>query len=226
MPILGRASAQGRRRARLTLAFACLALASGPAFGQVIEIDDEGTATVYDGPTWTSVEAKPAPTPNPKAATTPVDDTDPFETAARNHGVDVALLRAVAWTESRGRNDAVSPKGALGIMQLMPGTAAELGVDPRDPRSNINGGAAYLAQQIRRFGSVPLALAAYNAGPGAVLRFRGIPPFAETKGYVASVLQRWGGQVPPAPAPAAPAPSPTPAPTPAAPVMLMEVPAL
>ena len=76
-------------------------------------------------------------------------------------------------------------------MQLMPGTAAAMGVDPRDPEDNLRGGALYLRQQLDRFGSVPLALAAYNAGPGAVTRFGGMPPFRETRAYVASIMARW-----------------------------------
>lgn len=199
---------------RLAPMITCLALVSAPVYGHVIEIDDDGATIVYDGPTLPITE----PALVSARATAVVEQADSFDLAARAYGVDVGLLRAVAWTESRGRNDAVSPKGAMGIMQLMPGTAAELGVDPRDPRSNIAGGAAYLAQQIQRFGSVPLGLAAYNAGPGAVLRWRGIPPYSETKGYVASVLQRWRGLAPLARPPAHPAPT-----APIVPVLLMEV---
>ena len=86
---------------------------------------------------------------------------------------------------------AISSKGAQGVMQLMPGTALMLGVDPRSMSGNIRGGAMYLRQQIDRFGSVPLALAAYNAGPGAVLRYGGIPPYRETRDYVARIMGRW-----------------------------------
>jgi soluble lytic murein transglycosylase-like protein len=83
-------------------------------------------------------------------------------------------------------------------MQLMPATAAELGVDPHDLADNLRGGALYLRRQLDRFGSVPLALAAYNAGPGAVIRHRGIPPYRETRSYVANILARMG-HVAPAP---------------------------
>lgn len=168
---------------------ALLALSlAAPAHAQVIEIGDDGTATTYSKPTrflggeqdyiTSAVSVRPA-------------ETDRYERAAKEEGVDVHLLRAVAWTESRGNQNALSQKGALGVMQLMPSTAAELGVDPLDPDANLHGGARYLARQLSRFGSVPLALAAYNAGPGAVLRWGGIPPYAETQSYVTRILLRY-----------------------------------
>ena len=169
-------------------------LVSTAASAQVIEIGDDGSSTTYDRPTRFVAEGEEPRVAHRVAAPAPfrtVGHDEAFANASTRHNVDVGLLRAVAWTESRGRADAVSHKGARGVMQLMPGTAAELGVDPRDPAANISGGAAYLARQIRTFGSVPLALAAYNAGPGAVLRWGGIPPYAETRGYVAQVLARW-----------------------------------
>jgi soluble lytic murein transglycosylase-like protein len=103
-----------------------------------------------------------------------------------------ALVDAVAWAESRYRADAVSPKGAVGLMQLMPATARELGVkDARDPVQNIAGGAAYLRAQLDRFdGDIERALAAYNAGPGAVARYGAVPPYRETQRYVQSILNR------------------------------------
>lgn len=160
------------------------------AGAQVIEISDDGDAVTYSRPTqFVSGRSDPVESKLPARVA-----ADVFETAARTHNVDVKLLRAVAWTESRGNNRAVSPKGALGVMQLMPATARELGVDPRDETANIFGGAQYLARQIASFQSVPLALAAYNAGPGAVRRWRGVPPFAETQAYVSSIMRRWGGQ--------------------------------
>jgi hypothetical protein len=110
------------------------------------------------------------------------------EIAAR-HKVDAALVRAVMHAESHFNPLAISRKGAQGLMQLMPATAGDLGVlDPFDPRENIEGGVAYLAQMLGRFnGDERLAAAAYNAGPGAVQRHGGVPPFAETQVYVERV---------------------------------------
>ena len=166
---------------------AFFALIAAPTHAQVIEIADNGAATTYSRPAMFTADkppASPARSARPRA-------TDPLADAATARGIDPALLHALAWHESRGRTDAVSPKGAIGQMQLMPATAAMLGVDPRDPAQNIAGGVTYFRQQLERFQSVPLALAAYNAGPGAVVRFGGVPPFAETRRYVADILGRW-----------------------------------
>jgi cell wall-associated NlpC family hydrolase len=111
-----------------------------------------------------------------------------FTQAGARYGVDPSLLAAVASQESGFDAGAVSPAGAEGLMQFMPSTAQGLGVDPLDPASSVNGAARYLSGLQDRFGSTALALAAYNAGPGAVSRYGGIPPYAETQSYVRSVL--------------------------------------
>jgi len=109
--------------------------------------------------------------------------------AAAAAGLDASLVKAVVAAESGFNPLAVSPKGAQGLMQLMPTTAAALGVrDSFDPEANLLAGARYLRQQLDRFGSIPLALAAYNAGPANVARYGGVPPFAETQRYVGTAL--------------------------------------
>jgi soluble lytic murein transglycosylase-like protein len=102
-----------------------------------------------------------------------------------------ALIEALVWQESRWRTNAVSPAGARGLAQLMPATARELGVDPDDPFSNLEGGARYLREQLDRFhGDVEKALAAYNAGPGRVMAAGHVPNIPETQNYVASIMGR------------------------------------
>lgn len=111
-----------------------------------------------------------------------------FEAAAKATGLSPAILKAVAQVESDFNPGAVSPVGAIGVMQLMPSTARELGVNPYNPAANILGGAKYLSQLLDQFHHhLALALAAYNAGPGAVERYGGIPPYAETQAYVKRV---------------------------------------
>ena len=113
---------------------------------------------------------------------------------ALRQDVDPTLAVKLAWQESRFNPDARSPAGAIGTMQLMPGTAKDLRVDPDDVAANIRGGITYLKQQLARFGGrQDLALAAYNAGPGAVQKYGGVPPYKETQQYVQTIL---GGQEP------------------------------
>ncbi|WP_373284033.1 lytic transglycosylase domain-containing protein [Primorskyibacter flagellatus] len=109
--------------------------------------------------------------------------------AARRHGVPEDLFLRLVQQESGWNDKARSHKGAIGLAQLMPGTAKVLGVDPHDPQQNLEGGARYLAQQYRTFKSWRLALAAYNAGPQAVQKYDGIPPYKETQNYVRII---WG----------------------------------
>lgn len=112
-----------------------------------------------------------------------------MEDAAAKYNVDTKLLSAVAEVESGLNPDAISGAGAIGVMQLMPGTAEALGVNPYDTRQNIEGGAKYLKQMLDAFGGdVTKALAAYNAGPNAVKSYGGVPPYAETQNYVNRVL--------------------------------------
>ncbi|MCL6593606.1 MAG: lytic transglycosylase domain-containing protein [Alicyclobacillus sp.] len=113
--------------------------------------------------------------------------------AAARYGVPAGLVMSVIAQESGGDPNAVSSAGAVGLMQLLPSTAAALGVaDVRDPTANVDAGTRYLAQLLQQFGGdTALALAAYNAGPGAVQQARGIPPYAETQHYVQAVLTRW-----------------------------------
>ena len=152
----------------------------------------------------TQVEYLPDPEPDKtasvpaspvKADVSQISPVDLLRAAAATQGSAPQFLRfvqSVAWVESGYRADAVSPKGAVGMMQLMPATARDLGVRPADPTQNAEGGARYLRQLLERYSfDSALALAAYNAGPAAVRKFGGIPPFAETRQYVRKVLREY-----------------------------------
>lgn len=113
--------------------------------------------------------------------------------ACRKYGVSARLVESVIHQESGFNPDAVSKAGAAGLMQLMPGTAKDMGVEDRfDPAQNLDGGVRYLAYLLSQFGDVRLALAAYNAGPKAVIKYGGIPPYKETQNYVEAIMSRLG----------------------------------
>jgi soluble lytic murein transglycosylase-like protein len=116
--------------------------------------------------------------------------------AAQAYGIDPAFVRSVAQIESGLRQAAISPKGAIGLMQLMPETAADLHVDPKEASGNASGGARYLRELLLRYhGDSVRALAAYNAGPGAVQKYNGAPPYEETRRYIVKVLAEYKKQL-------------------------------
>lgn len=125
------------------------------------------------------------------AATANAQITALARRVAIEEGVDEQLFIALIYQESGFNPCARSSAGAIGLTQLMPQTAKDLGVDPHDMTDNLRGGARYLKQQLDTFGDARLALAAYNAGPGNVQKYGGIPPFRETQGYVAAITQKW-----------------------------------
>jgi soluble lytic murein transglycosylase-like protein len=179
---------QGTLRTGSGLLFALCVIAQS-ASADVIEIGADGAVTLYNQPgilrdgTFTAL---PPPVP-PRAPGAAIPRL--LASAAGRYGLNPDLLARVAWVESRYRADAASSKGAVGVMQLMDGTARDLGVDRHDLAGNIQGGAAYLRQMLDRYaGNVGLALAAYNAGPGAVDHYGGVPPFPETMAYLRAVL--------------------------------------
>lgn len=141
----------------------------------------------------------PAPTPPPAVGPVALAPPDaPAELAveaARKYLLPDSFVRSVMNAESGFQPNAVSPKGAIGLMQLMPDTARALGVDPLDPHQNADGGAQYLRQLLAKYENDPnqvlLALAAYNAGPAAVERYHGVPPYRETREYILRVLKNW-----------------------------------
>ncbi len=167
------------------------------AYDRAAALGDLGPATVAAAalpaaPTLaTTGPAAPTTGAGAGAGATPYAEL--FSAAGARHGVPPALLSAVAEIESGFNPDAVSPAGARGLMQFMPQTAAGMGVDPSDPASSVDGAARLLRSHLDRFGSWELALAAYNAGPGAVTRHGGIPPFTETQNYVRKVMERFQG---------------------------------
>ncbi|MDQ7825229.1 MAG: lytic transglycosylase domain-containing protein [Candidatus Eremiobacteraeota bacterium] len=151
-------------------------------------------------PSWASARSW-APSPRAAAlachASCPEEILPLIHEIAERYALDPELVLSVIEAESGFNAKALSPAGACGLMQLMPETAKGLGVsDPYDPCQNIRGGTQYLRRQLDRFGTVELALAAYNAGPAAVEKYGGIPPYEETQNYVRIVLSRYYGAAP------------------------------
>jgi soluble lytic murein transglycosylase-like protein len=149
-----------------------------------------------DGITGLPVVFVPPALPVPRPASSEqASSVDLLVRAALLEGLEPDFVRSVAMVESGLHQEAVSPKGAIGLMQLMPQTAGRLGVDAQQKEQNALGGAAYLRQLLIRYnGNSALALAAYNAGPGAVDKYKGVPPFPETRRYVVKVLEEYARQ--------------------------------
>ncbi len=179
--------------------FATTAAAQSSDFSRKTKVLDSRAADQYKG----SVRLKPAPviipgTPGAKAKTFSNKRytgkyrgkyLESARAAANRYSIPANLFFRLIQQESGWNPKAVSPKGAIGLTQLMPATARSLRVNPHDPIQNLDGGARYLSRQFKEFGSWRLALAAYNAGPGAVKKYGGIPPFKETRNYVRIIMR-------------------------------------
>ncbi|QZD88928.1 lytic transglycosylase domain-containing protein [Qipengyuania aurantiaca] len=201
-----------RAHLALVAGWSCIALTAFPAKADVLEIDADGARWKAGGqaamapaqavelgagealaevPAEIDVPENIVGDPADHAAAVPQAYKAKVAELAARYDLSPSLIEAMVWQESRWRHDAVSPAGAQGLAQLMPGTARDLGVDPRDPFANLEGGARYLRAQLDRFdGDLEKALAAYNAGPGRVERAGGIPRIRETQNYVASIMGR------------------------------------
>ncbi len=200
-------------RLKLSVGAAVLAALGLPdvASADVLEIGSNGYQWVAGGPAGqghdtvgaevAAVEPVPAALEasqlHPLSITDALDAAGPTRWRARvaelaaKYDISPALFEAVVWQESRWNEAARSPVGARGLAQLMPGTAAQMGVNPGDPTANLEGGARYLRMQLDAFGGdIEKALAAYNAGPGRVQKAGGIPRIRETQAYVASIMAR------------------------------------
>src|SRR5882724_3869118 len=153
---------------------------------------DAGLVTGFETEVEVAVAA-PAPAPvAPPVVVAPKAPRELVEAAARKNGLPPNFVHSVVSAESGYKTDALSPKGAIGLMQLMPATAQTYGVNPHDPSQNVEAGAAYLRDLLIKYnGDARLALAAYNAGPGAVSKYNGVPPYAETQTYIERVLQKY-----------------------------------
>lgn len=162
---------------------------------EVMDVGPDGSLTLYKGPGvyrnsgFTPLLAMPDRSKHKPVLAAPDLTRDLLASAARHYKLDAALLNRLARTESSYDQGAISPKGAVGVMQLMDGTARGLGVNPHDLSQNIFGGAAYLRQMLDRYGgNQALALAAYNAGPAKVDQWGGVPAYRETQTYLNTIL--------------------------------------
>jgi soluble lytic murein transglycosylase-like protein len=191
-----------RRRRAAGWAGVILMLSLGAARADVLAISDDGTVTVNSGPAlYTSPDLHPQPLLPPAwnetshrashARVATVDIRTAIATSAAHHALSPVLVSAVAWRESAFDAAALSSKGARGIMQLMPDTARRYCTEACLPSDNVEAGTAYLSELLAHYdGDIVKALSAYDAGPGAVDRFRGMPPYRETKDYVDAILAR------------------------------------
>lgn len=200
--------AMGRKSLIMLGAAAALFGAALPAvaLADVLQIGPSGAEWVAGGPAHldpvAQIDAEDPPLAadlgvHPQSITEALDAAGPARWRERVRGlaakydISPALLEAVVWQESRWNEAAVSPVGARGLAQLMPGTAVQMGVNSADPTANLEGGARYLRMQLDAFGGdIEKALAAYNAGPARVVRAGGIPRIRETQVYVASIMAR------------------------------------
>jgi soluble lytic murein transglycosylase-like protein len=202
-------------KSQLRMVAAMLALLGAEARADVMEVSREGArwvagplaaAAARDAEVSAGLPVSEAITeavpeamvayPQASAAQVPGRYAPKIHELAARYDLSPSLLEALVWQESRWRENAVSPAGARGLAQLMPGTARYLGVNPHDPHANLEGGARYLREQLNRFGGdLEKALAAYNAGPGRVERAGGIPNIRETQAYVAAIIGRLAGHM-------------------------------
>jgi soluble lytic murein transglycosylase-like protein len=162
------------------------------------EREEEVPVSVVLRKAETTPEAEKTAVPFPGASIPAVPPQELAAAAARKFALPESFVMSVMQAESAFRAAAVSPKGAVGLMQLMPETARILGIDPRNPKQNADGGAQYLRYLLAKYEKDPdqvvLALAAYNAGPAAVDRYHGVPPYRETREYIVRVLRNWDRQ--------------------------------
>lgn len=163
--------------------------------GSTMRLYSNGGVTELPAQQVTRFEAEEVPpTARPPILQVPSTE-DLIAAAARRSGLPVEFVKSVVAAESAFRADAVSPKGAIGLMQLMPSTAREYGADPSDPRQNVEAGTQYLRDLLVKYQNddhqVLRALAAYNAGPGAVDHYHGVPPYRETIDYITRVLRKY-----------------------------------